>query len=178
MWGTRAILGHIMRVVMLDLFAGRRALLSVPLIRSLGIHVYIYTVVAILLTVRLLFSRTSAESCSRGCRRIRRRAYATVALVEADPVLHPGVRPVPALESAVDDVGDHAAIPRHPPRGGVCGRRRPVAEDHVVARRLGRLRRHPEPERRLERDHRVRVAHQVHAQRVARELVGGLPPHA
>jgi hypothetical protein len=93
--------------------------------------------------------------------------YIAVALVEADPVLHPGIRPVPALEPTVDNVGDHA-VPRHAAGRYVRGRGCPLARDHGMARRLVVPRRHLEPQRRLERHdrvhlHQLRVAQEVHA---------------
>jgi hypothetical protein len=105
--------------------------------------------------------------------------HVAVALVVADAVDVGGVLPHAAVFGAVDDVGD-GAVAGNPPRRRVGARRRPVAEDHVVARRLGRLRRHPEPDGRLEGDHRVRghqvrVVHQVLAYRVPGLLVVGLP---
>jgi hypothetical protein len=87
-----------------------------------------------------------------------------VAGVEEGPVGHLLVVAFAALD-AVDDVGDDA-VARKPPRGLVGGRGGPLLGGHVVARRLGRLRRHPEPDGRLEGDdgvrrHQLRVAQQV-----------------
>jgi hypothetical protein len=98
-----------------------------------------------------------------------------VALVEADPVGRLRVWPVAALEPAVDDVGDHA-VPGRAAGRPVRGRGRPLARDHGVARRLVVPRRHPEPQRRLERHHRVRchqvrVVQQVHADGAPRRPV-------
>ncbi|RZS15902.1 hypothetical protein BHM03_00047822 [Ensete ventricosum] len=82
-----------------------------------------------------------------------------VPLVEADPIRHPGVGPFPALQPAIDDVGDDT-VARKPSGRPVGVGWRPPPGYHVVARRLGRLRGHPEPQSRLEGDGRV-GGHQV-----------------
>uniref|UniRef100_A0A0E0HVR1 Uncharacterized protein n=1 Tax=Oryza nivara TaxID=4536 RepID=A0A0E0HVR1_ORYNI len=101
--------------------------------------------------------------------------HVAVALVEPNPVGDSAVRAVAALHAAVDDVGHHA-VARHAPRRLVVAVGRPLPCHHRVARRLGRLRRHPEPERRLEGDggvrrHQVRVAQQVGADGLPRRAV-------
>jgi hypothetical protein len=99
-----------------------------------------------------------------------------VALVEANPVGDPGVRPVPALDPTVDDVGDHAVPWRAPAGRPVRSRGRPLPRDHGVARRLVVPRVHPEPQRCLEGYHgvrrdEVRVIEEVHADGSPRRAV-------
>jgi hypothetical protein len=76
-----------------------------------------------------------------------------------------------ALEAAVDDVGDDA-VARQPAGGRVSRGGRPLPRHDVVARRLGRLRRHPEPDGGLERHggvggHQVRVGEDAGADGLA-----------
>jgi hypothetical protein len=91
-------------------------------------------------------------------------------LVEAHRVVVKVVAAAGAALVAVDDVGGDA-VPRQGPRGHVGGGGPPLARHHVVARRLGGLRRHPEPDGRLEGDegvvgHQLRVVQQVQAPHV------------
>ena len=74
---------------------------------------------------------------------------AAVSVVEPDATDHAAIGSPTALKPAVDDVGDHA-VAGLPSSGDVCGGWPPCSGDDVVGRRLGRLRGHPEPERRLE----------------------------
>jgi hypothetical protein len=102
-----------------------------------------------------------------------------VPLVEANPVVDPGIVGAVALEAAVDDVGDEAKAGR-PVGRGVGGRGAVLSDHDLVARRLGAARRHPEPERRPERGlgavgHQLRVAQAVEAQRLARRPVVEVP---
>lgn len=96
---------------------------------------------------------------------------ATVHLVVADTILGWG-SPVAlaALKGAVNDVSGHTISGEHA-CVALLGGRRPAVGHHGVARRLGRLRCHPPPDSRLERDdrvggHQVRVTQQVQPQRV------------
>jgi hypothetical protein len=139
-----------------------------PLIRRLPIHVYIRLQLFIDHSLAELLLGVAVEVVA-----VSDAEHVAVALVVADAVDVGGVGSHAALQPAVDDVGDHA-VPGYPPRGGVRGRRRPVAEDDVVARRLGRLRRHPETERRLERDNRVR-RHLVRSGLLTRSTPSALP---
>lgn len=102
-----------------------------------------------------------------------------VPAIVPDPILHPRVAGAVALEPAVDDVGGEPE-PRRPVGllVGLGGHVPP--QHHVVARRLGLLRRHPEPQRRLERHiriarHHLRVPQPVEAQRLPRRPVVVVP---
>lgn len=81
-----------------------------------------------------------------------------VSLEVLDPVCG-SLRVLPTLECSIDDVGRHAK-PWMPSRSLVLLRRLPLPRHHIVARRLRQLRCHPEPYRRLERDHRI-LRHQI-----------------
>ena len=74
---------------------------------------------------------------------------AAVSFVEPDATDHAAIGSPTALKPAVDDVGDHA-VAGLPSSGDVCGGWPPCSGDDIVGRRLGRLRGHLEPERRLE----------------------------
>uniref|UniRef100_K3Z7K2 Uncharacterized protein n=1 Tax=Setaria italica TaxID=4555 RepID=K3Z7K2_SETIT len=102
--------------------------------------------------------------------------HAAVPLEEADPVLHRrGLPARSALDPAVDDVGRQPE-PRRPVLRQVVAAGPVAPHHHVVARRLGRPRRHPEPQRRLERHlrvarHHLRLPQPVEAHRLARRPV-------
>lgn len=75
----------------------------------------------------------------------------TVSLVKADAILHPTILASAALEAAVDDVR-HSAVAGEAAGGLIGGGGSPSTGDDVVGGRLGRLRRHPEPDGSLEGD--------------------------
>lgn len=109
-------------------------------------------------------------------RAIAHTQYVTIFLVETDPIFR-FVRAgsFTAFEPPVDDVGGDT-VPGRPPRGRIRRRRLPPPGDHVVARRLLPLRRHPEPYRGLKRDYgvgrdQVRIVHQIFSDGLARQIV-------